>query len=995
MDIAGGYSNKVGFAAVGISPNDYWNSYNNPLVVVASMTNLKWSNTNTSSAGMVVRNAPGQWGNTLPDAMFQGYNYAHNQGNVPLTFTHLPNGICDVYLYGHTTTTNDNALFDLWSEGLLWGFKGTSLAGYGPTSNKWENGQHDVVFKDVTVSSNQPVVIQAKHTTYHFNNLSGLQLAYKANADTDADGLPDGWEMKWFASLSQAASADPDSDGLPNWREYQVGFEPMRSDSDGDGVLDCYESESAWVEDAVPQGAFTYATSESWNWVSSFNDGVGWNGGTVTPRSGGKMHLSANVTNALHQHYFEKALATFLVNTGDVLYAYVNLDPVKLPSEVMLQFCVLEDNGSYSWEHRAYWGANLINSGTDGTLSRTNLGVLPASNAWVRLEVPASRVGLEGKMIEGLGFTLYSGRAAWDGAGKFVADMDGDALPDSWEIQHFGNIAETPSGDFDMDGINNGTEYTNGTDPNTIDFTIAVTNQFTRASNVPLVISVLRGTASSMAVLVNSTNFPSASWSGYTSNRTADVGANEGWHQVWAGLRGRLATSQQTWKRKRVKLDSTSPLLVITKPSSSVVAVPIVQLKGYSPEPLAVFSCDLTNALGLDSNRLALLLKRRFNTNTWEFTTNYFQCFDVPLTNGLNTITLRATDWAGNVTVTNASFTLDYSSKTNPPVIKPDWPRTGTRISGGSFTARGWVNDPTASVKAEIVGGGGTNLVNGRVGRDGDFWIENVPLAVGTNLLKLTATDVVSNSVTTNLSVTKSDLTLTIASTALGGSSSGGIGDTNYAVWINGVRATNQANNTWTAAYAGLNLGQSAVQVRAIPNTDNGGNGSGASAAEDQGNPSSAQAVDAETELVWPAGQIYANPLHLADDYATWETNGEASMLWHYEIGWDESTGGSDFEQWGAWPISTNIARHVWEPGSYPHAEGIEEVAWYSQGAFWTNEVAGWPQPNHYYFGELEYDAYGGLLTAHYRDEMQLIMLTGGGAGSTGIELYGIAGAGT
>jgi hypothetical protein len=350
---------------------------------------------------------------------------------------------------------------------------------------------------------------------------------------------------------------------------------------------------------------------------------------------------------------------------------------------------------------------------------------------------------------------------------------------------------------------------------------------------------------------------------------------------------------------------------------------------------------------------------------------------------------------AGNVTVTNVSFILDYSSKTNPPVIKPDWPRNGTRISGGSFTARGWVNDPTASVKAQIVGGGVTNLVSGRVGRDGDFWIENVPLAAGTNLLTLTATDVVSNSVTTNLSVTKSDLSLTITSTALGGTASGGLSDTNYTVWINGVRATNQAGNTWIAAYAGLNLGQSSVQVRAIPNTDNGGNGSGSPAAEDQGNPSSAQAVDAETELVWPAGQIYANPLHLADDYVTWETNGEALNLWHYDVGWDESAGGSDFEQWGAWPITTNIAHDVWEPGSWPHAEGIEEVAWYSLGAFWTNAITGWPQPTHYYFGELEYDAYGGLLTAHYRDEMQLIMVTGGGAGSTGIELYGITGAGT
>ena len=48
------------------------------------------------------------------------------------------------------------------------------------------------------------------------------------------------------------------------------------------------------------------------------------------------------------------------------------------------------------------------------------------------------------------------------------------------------------------------------------------------------------------------------------------------------------------------------------------------------------------------------------------------------LTNGLNTITLHATDMAGNVTVTNFSLTLDYSSRTNPPLVNLYWPQNGT-----------------------------------------------------------------------------------------------------------------------------------------------------------------------------------------------------------------------------------------------------------------------------------------------------------------------------
>jgi hypothetical protein len=43
---------------------------------------------------------------------------------------------------------------------------------------------------------------------------------------------------------------------------------------------------------------------------------------------------------------------------------------------------------------------------------------VPQSNVWVRLEVPASAVGLEGKTINGMAFTLYNGQAWFDRAGK-------------------------------------------------------------------------------------------------------------------------------------------------------------------------------------------------------------------------------------------------------------------------------------------------------------------------------------------------------------------------------------------------------------------------------------------------------------------------------------------------------------------------------------------------------------------------------------------------
>ncbi len=46
------------------------------------------------------------------------------------------------------------------------------------------------------------------------------------------------------------------------------------------------------------------------------------------------------------------------------------------------------------------------------------MGPLPAAGQWVRLDVPAAQVGLEGRTLNGMAFTLVNGRATWDSAGK-------------------------------------------------------------------------------------------------------------------------------------------------------------------------------------------------------------------------------------------------------------------------------------------------------------------------------------------------------------------------------------------------------------------------------------------------------------------------------------------------------------------------------------------------------------------------------------------------
>ena len=171
------------------------------------------------------------------------------------------------------------------------------------------------------------------------------------------------------------------------------------------------DGEFIWFDDALPTGAVTHTDDEGWFWVDA----------NPASFSGTKAHQSRNFAqvnqNSFHQHYFDGATTTLPVSTGDKLFTYVFLDINNMPREIMLQW-----KDANSWEHRAYWGQNTISAGTDGTSSRRYMGPLPKASTWVRLEVPASAVGLEGSTLNGMAFTLDAGRATWDLAGKATSN---------------------------------------------------------------------------------------------------------------------------------------------------------------------------------------------------------------------------------------------------------------------------------------------------------------------------------------------------------------------------------------------------------------------------------------------------------------------------------------------------------------------------------------------------------------------------------------------
>jgi mono/diheme cytochrome c family protein len=157
-------------------------------------------------------------------------------------------------------------------------------------------------------------------------------------------------------------------------------------------------TEFVWVDDGLPDGA---RPDKPWT----------FRGAPEVPVHGGEKSHS-QTADGLGQHFFTGAATPLVTGPGDRLFAHVFLDPAHPPEQVMLQW----NDGT--WEHRAYWGANKIDWGTDGTPSRLHRGPLPHPGAWARLEVDAASVGLApGAQVNGWAFTQFGGTVHWDTSG--------------------------------------------------------------------------------------------------------------------------------------------------------------------------------------------------------------------------------------------------------------------------------------------------------------------------------------------------------------------------------------------------------------------------------------------------------------------------------------------------------------------------------------------------------------------------------------------------
>jgi hypothetical protein len=481
------------------------------------------------------------------------------------------------------------------------------------------------------------------------------------------------------------------------------------------------DSTTAIANEFVPLGHWTFNDTNTWKgeagqlplWVTNVSGVPSWSGNAV-------LVDSANPVRMGYQVLETNGRVNFACQTGSVLFWFKpGWSSANAGGNGPGTCGRLIEIGSYSAAFTNGWWALSLNPGgtqlafntsTNGC-GMTNLAANISwhSNEWHQIALtysPAdSALYVDGQVLaNGSGVTGFPNADEQTNGFRIGSDQDGcnqaggafdeletfnyplDAantqtcssdIPDWWELKYFNQTGLNPDFEPVRDGVTLLSAYQGGSDPNVIKFTVWAAKLHVNTVSLPLRVSLSGGIPFYAATLANGTNFADADWQPYAgSNLVATLGSADGNYGVRVSLRGLPADAQQTWNHNAiaVTLDRAAPVVTVTNPAEGIISAPTVQVQGFVNEQLSSLTFDVSNAAGIFTNQTGFVTGAFYDTNQTAFTTNFFRCYDVPLTNGLNIITLHATDLAGNTTVTNVSLTSNYTGYTNPPVLTVIWP---------------------------------------------------------------------------------------------------------------------------------------------------------------------------------------------------------------------------------------------------------------------------------------------------------------------------------
>ena len=175
IDFGAGSSGKSGFAATGVSTNDYWNFYNRDdgnggWLVDGALPNLKYVDGTVSGAGLTVNNGPGAWANGSTDPMYNSYIYPFG-GNLLASVTNLPAGSYDVYVY------SQDGNYTLNVGATSYGTQASREAPAVVNPPVWQEGKQYALFHNVGVATGQTLTLTVSNGLDGYAIIAGIQIA--------------------------------------------------------------------------------------------------------------------------------------------------------------------------------------------------------------------------------------------------------------------------------------------------------------------------------------------------------------------------------------------------------------------------------------------------------------------------------------------------------------------------------------------------------------------------------------------------------------------------------------------------------------------------------------------------------------------------------------------------------------------------------------------------------------------------------------------------
>jgi hypothetical protein len=498
-------------------------------------------------------------------------------------------------------------------------------------------------------------------------------------------------------------------------------------------------------------------------------------------------------------------------------------------------------------------------------------------------------------------------------------------LPLAWQLDYFGVTGVDPGG-LDPLGYSFLDDWLNDRDPNVVQFSLFVAQQYVNSSPVSVQLNIAGGVPSFIVVLIN--NDTNVSWQPLTSTNLSVATPTNGTYVITVGLCGMATNATQTWQSVTVVRDSTPLTLTLTNLAARSGSRPFIDPAGYATRALKAITWTVVDASGGTSSGSATVVAQGWNLLDRYHTTNWFQCLDLALAPGTNWVSIQAVDWAGNVAATNFPYVFDTSGDITPPALTLLWPQNGAQVSGDSFTVQAGTDDDTAAVALQYTGGSGTlQTVNGLVERGGNVWVQDVPLAAGTNGFSMVATDAAGNMSTNSFAVVQSSVALTINPLSQDqmkygyATVTGAVDDPNCGISVNGVTGTNYGNGTWEVDNVPLPPGGT-IALQATAQLPGG----------------------ATAQTLW---QGVRDPIVFTQTYdyqLNWLRGGDGySAAWGWGVQWARGAGGTSWQT--ITEVSTNqgvvlsnawLTVAVWPPdnGYVPSLPGQVVSSSYCNGVF-------------------------------------------------------------